>query len=392
MVEDFIELFELQHHVRDGLESLFPERVWVRAEISSLQARTNGHCYLELSQSGEDGLVAKAKAIIWRSAYPMLSAFFKEATGEALRAGITLLFRVQVNYSELYGLSLIVDDIDPQYTLGEAELSRRRTVGMLKREDLLDRQKEVPLSALPYRLAVISARDAAGYGDFCRHLAANEFGFVFGVDLFEAQMQGETAPSSIMNALSSVGNQYDAVLILRGGGSALDLACFDDFDLCRAIALFPLPVFTAIGHDRDVHVADIVAYQAVKTPTALADLFISAFAAEDERISAMESRLSLAFARAFSTAEGRLDTLGFRIDRAVLGMVAIEDIRINRIQERIAGADPRSVLSRGYSLVVGSDGRIVKKVSRLCVDDRIKLYFSDGEAEAVITEVKGNGR
>ena len=369
MDREYIDLLELQSQLREEIESSFPERVWLRAEIASLQAKTNGHCYLDLAQSEQGRIVAKAKAVIWRSRFAPLRAYFREATGGELAAGMEVLLRVQVSYSELYGLSLTVDEIEPRFTLGAAELQRRRTLEKLEADGLLDKQQELEPALLPYRLAVISARDAAGYGDFRRHLEENAYGFVFAPELFEATMQGEDAPASIVDALERVEcapEPFDAVLILRGGGSALDLACFDDYGLGFAIANCPIPVYTAIGHDRDVHVADRVAYDAVKTPTALADRFIDAFAAEDERISSYGNRLRMAFAAHLAAMEQRLSALG----------------------DRIRGADPRNVLSRGYTLVTDARGIVVKSARQLPAGTRFKLLFADGTVEAVVKEDK----
>ena len=373
MVEDFIDLYELQRQLRDGLEELFPGRVWVCAEIASVQVKANGHCHMDLSQSDARGTVkAKAKAVIWRSRYLPVAAYFHEATGNDLQAGMQVLLRVQVNYSEVYGLSLVVDEVEPTFTLGQAELERRRTIEKLTADGLMERQKELSLVPLPYRLAVISARDAAGYGDFKRHLTENEYGFVFQVDLFEATMQGKEAPASIVDALSRIetaDGAYDAVLILRGGGSALDLACFDDSGLGFAIANCPVPVFTAIGHDKDFHVADMVAYAFVKTPTALADEFIDCYAAEDERISAFGTRLRLAFSNKVAQMESRLDQLA----------------------SRIRGADPRAILSRGYSLATDAAGVVLKSARRLHPGDPLTVLFADGRVMAEVKEIQDNG-
>ena len=365
MERDFIDLVELQAQLREEIEFSFPERVWVRAEIASVQAKANGHCYLDLSQSEDGRIVAKAKAVVWRSRYTALRAYFREATGGDLAAGMEVLLRVQVSYSELYGLTLTVDEIEPRFTLGAAELQRRRTLEKLEADGLLDRQKELEPALLPYRLAVISARDAAGYGDFRCHLEENAYGFVFAVELFEATMQGEDAPASIVDALERVEcapEPFDAVLLMRGGGSALDLACFDDYGLCFAIANCPVPVYTAIGHDRDFHVADQVAHDFVKTPTALADRFIDAFAAEDERISAYGNRLRMAFAARIAAMEQRLVALG----------------------ERIRSADPRGVLARGYALVTDACGVVVKSAAALPSGTRFRVLFADGTVEAVV--------
>ena len=372
MEQDYIDLAGLQALLREEIENAFPERVWVRAEIASVQAKANGHCYLDLCQSRDGRLVAKAKAVIWRSRFVPLRAYFREATGGDLAPGMEVLLRVQVSYSELYGLSLTVDEIEPQFTLGAAELQRRRTLEKLAADGLLDRQQGLEPPLLPYRLAVISARDAAGFGDFRRHLEENAYGFVFRVDLFEATMQGQEAPASIVDALQAVecaAEPYDAVLQMRGGGSALDLACFDDYGLCFAIANCPVPVYTAIGHDRDVHVADQVAFDAVKTPTALADRFIDAFAAEDERISAFGTRLRMAFQARLAAMEQRIAALG----------------------ERIRGADPRSVLSRGYALVTDARGVVVKSAALLPAGSKFSVLFADGTIRAVAEGGAENG-
>lgn len=362
---EFVELLTLQNRIREGLTDCFPQSLWVKAEVAQIQQRSNGHCYLELSQSDESSIVAKVKAVIWRNRYSQIARAFHNVTGGSIQTGMTILALSQVNYSELYGLSLVIEDIEPQFTLGEAELEKRRTLEKLKADGLMDRQQELRASALPYNLAVISAEDAAGYGDFCRHLTENEYGFKFNVRLFPATMQGASAPQSMIDALELVqcdATPWDAVLIMRGGGSALDLACFDDYGLCMAIATCPIPVYTAIGHDRDTHIADMVAFRFVKTPTALADEFIDAFAAEDAAISEFATRLSLAFRDRLAQMETALSLL----------------------ESRIAAADPRRILERGYSMVADSEGRVVKSAAQLSAGQRIFVLFKDGKIEAEV--------
>jgi len=387
MEQDYIELLELQTLIREGVEDALPGTVRVRAEIASLQHRTNGHCYLELCESGPRGPVAKVRAIIWRSSWDAISRKFAKEAGDTLHDGISLVFEVRVTYSELYGLSLIIEDIDVGHTLGEAELARRRTIERLTQEGLMDLQKELVLPEVPYSLAVISAPDAAGYGDFRRHLLENEYGFAFDVTLFEATMQGETAPASIQDALSRVllaADSYDAVFILRGGGSSLDLACFDDYGLCAAIARFPVPVYTAIGHDRDVHVADMVACGSVKTPTALADLCIDAVAAEDERISGYVSRLRVAFGGKISNMEAECQKMLHRTALALSSKLSLAGARLSALQARISASDPRTILSRGYALVADSKGTVIKSASSVAVGDDIQVRYSDGTLKAKV--------
>ena len=364
---DCYDLLTLQREIREGLFELFPDRVWVKAEIASMQVRTNGHCYLELVQSERGVQLAKVKAMIWSSRFKFLSAFFEQASGTRLAAGQQIMARAQVNYSELYGLSLVIDDINAEFAVGDAELRKRQTIERLEKEGLMELQKELELPALPYSLAVVSAPDAAGYGDFCRHLEENGYGFVFKVTLFPATMQGAAAPQSVSEALSAIDpKQFDAVLIMRGGGSRLDLACFDDYDMAAAIARCPIPVYTAIGHDRDHSVADMVAHAFVKTPTALADEFIDLYAQEDERLTYLANRLKLAFANKISS---RLSTL-------------------DALERRIREADPRKVLQRGYSLIVDAGGHIVKSASDVSADDTLRILFSDGTVQVKVESIK----
>ena len=359
-----VDLSELLLQVKENLEEGFPEEVWVRAEVASIQVKGSlsrpGHCYMELCDPS-----SRVRAIAWQYNWIQISQRFREATGGDIEPGIKILANVRVNFSEMYGLSLIIEDIDPSYSLGDAEARRRETIARLVSEDLMDAQKELPLSLLPGNLAVISSATAAGYGDFCRHLEQNEYGFSFNVTLFEATMQGESAPASISDAVAGAGSGFDAVLILRGGGSVLDLSCFDDYDLCAAIARCGTPVFTAIGHDRDSHVADLVAWQSVKTPTALADLFISAFAEEDERICAFGTRLRQAFS-------SRINAL---------------EMTVERLEARIKAADPRSVLKRGFTLTTDSGGRVRKSASDFSDGDTINILFPDGTLNCTV-----NGR
>ena len=369
MEKNVIDLFTLQTEVRQSLESSFPARVWVRAEVSAVKVRGGGHCYLELSQSDESGLVAKASAIIWASRYRVLGPYFESVAGSPLQPGITVLLRVQVNYSQLYGLSLIVDDIDASCTLGEKEKERLATIERLKKEGLLDRQKSLEMTALPYRLAVVSAPDAAGYRDFERHLKGNAYGFVLETVLYEAVMQGASAPESISDALkaaASAEKPFDAVLVLRGGGSNLDLSCFDDYRLASAIATCPVPILTAVGHDQDFHICDMVAWRYVKTPTALADTFIEIYADEDQYISSFAGRLKTAF----------------------LNKISLMGSRVDVLESRIAGADPRRILSRGYALVVDDGGVVMKNAAGHSAGDNVKVMLADGTLDCRVTGIQ----
>lgn len=432
MARDYLELAELQARIKEGIEDAFPGKVWVKAEISSLSPRANGHCYLSLSQSRGGKVTAESRAMIWKWNFLQLKTFFEETTGQVLQAGITVLVRVQVSFSELYGISLFIDDIDPAFTLGEKALERKRAIERLTAGGYMDMQKELALPALPYRLAVVTSRTAAGYGDFRRHLMENPEGYVFRLDLYEALMQGEGAPSSIIAALAEASEgSYDAILLLRGGGSELDLACFDDYDLAVAIATCGIPVITAIGHDRDYHIADMVAHAFVKTPTALADLFLEAYEAEDAALDALQRRIAGGLMEKTASALRQTDAVRARIRMGWLRRLGMVENDLQRCSGRImkgllrkytdvarlseavgrrlqfaAGArysaevsrlalkealikasDPRNILGLGYVLVTGKDNKVLKTVDKVAVGDRIGVRFSDGSLLASVDEV-----
>ena len=389
MVKDYLELSELLARVKEGVEDAFPDRYWVKAEIGSWSPRANGHCYLNLTQSDKGKPIADIRAMIWKWQFPQLKVFFEQETGQQLQAGITVLVRVQVNFSEMFGISLFIDDIDPAFTVGEQALAKKKAIEKLTKGGYLEMQQELALPRLPYRLAVITSKTAAGYGDFRRHLLENEAGYAFQLDLYEALMQGEQAPASIISALLEAQEQpYDAILILRGGGSEMDLACFDDYDLAVAIAVCPVPVVTAIGHDRDFHIADLVANRYVKTPTALADLFLDAYAAEDALLDGFETRIRHAVSERLNGMVRKVDSLaqrlrfaaGARIDRALADLALKEAL--------IKASDPRKILSMGYALVTGRDGQVLKGVAPVAVGDRIGVRFADGTIRAAVEEVK----
>ncbi len=428
----YIDLLELQSRIKESIADAFPGRYWVKAEIASWSPRANGHCYLSLTQSRGGKSVAEARAVIWKWNYPTLKALFEEQTGQSLQAGITVLVRVQVNFSELYGISLYIDDIDTSFTLGQQALERKRNIERLQKDGYMDMQKELALPDLPYRLAVITSHTAAGYQDFRNHLLNNPEGYAFQLDLYEALMQGEQAPASIMAALEeAAGEGYDAILILRGGGSELDLACFDDYELAIAIATCPVPVITAIGHDKDVHIADMVAHNSVKTPTALADLFLEAYEAQDALIDRLGQRIATAAQRLVNRQELRLgnaeaaigraiqrrlgalelllqrsvariskgllhkyadvarlsDAAAHRIKFAAVAKVSAETSRVALKEALIGASDPRKILGLGYVLVTGKDNKVLKTVDRVAVGDRIGVRFSDGSLTAKVDEI-----
>lgn len=290
-------LTELQLLVKDALYMTFPDMYWVSAEIAELKVNYAGHCYLELVEKLSDGRnpKARARAIIWNNRWSFISSYFSNMTQQTLREGMKVMLKVKIEYHELYGLSLVVSDIDPAFTIGEMAVRRQMVIKKLEEEGIFDMNRELEFPLLPQRIAVISSRNAAGLSDFLNHLATNSYGYVFHTALFEASMQGTETENDVINALYKIGSaseMFDVVAIIRGGGSQSDLSWFDNYNIAFNVTQFPLPVLTGIGHEKDLSVTDMVAYKSLKTPTAVADFLIDAVAGTEELILTMSKDIA----------------------------------------------------------------------------------------------------
>ena len=277
---EHLQLSELTHVLEQGIKQTFPKEYWVVAEISECSINSKGHCYLELIEKPEqsDSIVAKIRATIWAYNYRLISAYFKSSTGIDIQGGLKILVKASVEFHAVFGLSLNITDIDPIYTLGEDEKQRRDIILRLQNEGIADMNKEVQLPLVPQRIAIISSAQAAGYQDFIQQLQKNQYTLKFHTTLFPAAMQGQEVEQSIIQAFDAIFEQeenFDIVVIIRGGGSKSDLRWFDNYTIAANIAQFPLPIITGIGHDKDESIADIVAHTALKTPTAVAEFLLS---------------------------------------------------------------------------------------------------------------------
>ena len=324
-----LSLYELNRLIRITLREGMPDTYWVQAELSEVRVAYNGHCYIELVQKAERGntLLAKARGTIWANIYKMLKPYFENETGQAFTAGIKVLLQVSVEFHEQYGMSLTGHDIDPTYTLGDMARRRREILMQLEDEGVLTLNKELPMPVLPQRVAVISAASAAGYGDFCDQLVGNPYGFVFYPKLFPAVMQGDMAARSVVQSLGAIAEQaeeWDVVVIIRGGGASTDLSCFDDYNLASHCAQFLLPIVAGIGHTRDVSVVDMVVHTSVKTPTAAAEWLIERVAVQVDRVGELVLRLQRAVRGAVNGEKNRLSYYQQRLSGAVCQAVAKE--------------------------------------------------------------------
>lgn len=285
-------LYDLNNRIKQVLKKGFVDSVWITAEITEIQLNNSGHCYLQLADKKEkDGsIVATARATVWAFTFRTLRPYFETMTGRSLAKGMKVMLNVEVVFHEVYGFSLNVRNIDPTYTVGDLERKKQEILAQLKEEGIIDMNRELEFPLLPKTIAVISSPTAAGLGDFMNQLEKNPYNYHFHIKLFPAVMQGEKTTESVIAALDRIYEYdflFDAVVIIRGGGSQTDLGCFDSYELAANIAQFPLPVIAGIGHERDETIVDRVAHLRVKTPTAAAAFLIETF---HEQESILEKR------------------------------------------------------------------------------------------------------
>ena len=413
-------LRQLNLMVREAIEDALPDEYWVEAELSECR-ENSGHCYMELIEKDEHSNtpVARASAKCWRQTWLMVKPYFERTTGQPLRTGMKVLLKVYAQFHEAYGFSWIVSDIDPTYTLGDMARRRQEIIRQLKEEGIFDMQRELRIPTFAKRIAVISAQNAAGYGDFCRQLEDNEYGFRFEVTLFPAIMQGEQVEQSVIAALNKIysvecrtesvefatASKFDCVVIIRGGGATADLSGFDTLALAENVAQFPLPIITGIGHDRDESILDMVANTKVKTPTAAAAFLIDNLLRVLERLDDASQRITYAVnhrinnqktriatlttliptlsLRIVSDSRHRIDLLGNRLPIALERRLTTQKHLLESLSLKLQGFDPQLLLSRGYSITL-KDGRAVRDPKQLKPGDEIETRVEKGTIRSVV--------
>ena len=406
-------LLELNRLVRATIEDTLCEQYWLEAEIGQI-GENNGHCYLEFIQKveGHNTPVARAKAKCWRNVWGSVRPYFEHTTGQTLTLGMKVLVLVHPDFHEAFGFSWIVDDIDPRFTLGDMARRRQEIIRQLKAEGVFDLNRELPLPLFTQRIAVISSSTAAGYGDFCRQLEENKRGFRFSVTLYESLMQGEGVERGIISALDKINahiDDYDCVVIIRGGGATSDMSGFDSLLLAENVANFPLPVITGIGHDRDECILDMVSHTRVKTPTAAAAFLsdrleqvarsiddaadrITSYVQhrmeiEKMRLSRNAERIPILFSLVKSKQENKLETLNQRITSAVQRLIDRRRHTLDILEQRTKSLDPTLLLQRGYSITL-VNGHALRSPSAVKPGDIIVTRLADGTVKSTVNETK----
>ncbi len=457
MSDQTVSLSELNDLIKNLLEGSFDFPLWVMAEIAEMNVAANGHCYLDLleksEKSGKDR--ARARATIWRNTFPLLKAYFEETTGQVLGNGLKVMLLVEIRFHSLYGYSLNVVDINPGFTLGEMALQREKILKELKEEGILELNQQLDFPILPQRIAVISSEGAAGYEDFLNELTNNPWHYHFQVKLFPASMQGDQTESSVVAALEQIFDtveNFDVVAIIRGGGAKLDLSAFDNKLIAEHVAQFPLPVLSGIGHTKDKTVLDIVSYQSLKTPTAVADFLIQRFQEQDEQLDGFREQLKSVVNDIVAEEKQNIQALyfsfrnnvGFRIQqekarlsqfqnnvrKQSLHLVEMEaqqldylpekvqllihtvfnqkgrllenyfdrlkrsarliteqqKRQLDNLSEKVKVLQPENLLKRGYHLITNDEGKAIKGIEQVTVDDVVKIHFTKGMVKSRIID------
>lgn len=422
---DRLTLYELNSLVKETIELTFTQQFWVEAELADATER-RGHLYLDLVQKDEHSAtpIARASARCWASVWASVRPRFERTTRQRLTAGMKVLLRVYPQFHQAYGFSWIVTDIDPTYTLGDMQRQRQEIIDRLKRDGVFDMQRELTLPMFCQRIAVISSATAAGFGDFCNHLQHNDYGFHFAVELFPAIMQGEQVEPTVISALDSINSRiddFDCVVIIRGGGATVDMSGFNTLLLAENVANFPLPIITGIGHDRDESIIDMISFMQVKTPTAAAAFLIERLLNVSERITAatssitrcvqekleyelirltaLSTRIPILFSLTKTRQLSIIDSLTQRMTAAVqqdirqrqhqLQIAAQrlapatqrtmqqEQHRLQMLTQRTAALDPAAILRRGFSMTL-CNGRFVTDASQMKNGDIMETRLANG--------------
>ncbi|HPG08039.1 MAG: exodeoxyribonuclease VII large subunit [Lewinellaceae bacterium] len=406
-------LFDLNEYIRRVIALNFTDAIWITAEINQVGS-SRGHYYLDLIQKDEksDQIIAQAQAAIWSSQYRFLVKKYPDILDNLLQDGTEVRLKIKVDFNERYGLKLIIEDLDAQYTYGQAALKRLRVIETLQREGLIGKNKQVSLPPVVQYIAMISSSTAAGFQDFLNHLGENPYGYRFHVTLFSAAMQGINTEREVSEALEQIAerrDEFDAVCIVRGGGSKLDLAAFDSEALGRKVAWFPLPVLIGIGHDIDQTILDLVGHSSLKTPTAVADLIIDHNARFEGLAEEMANRITLLIRQRLQLESRNLFAIRHDLHRVIkvpilraqhqlehyqeLRSTLMKsyfrefNLKLDRMEEQLNWKNPLFLMEKGYAWVF-TGGKPVHSVREVSPGDEITSYLKDGQVTSTVTDVK----
>ena len=406
-------LYDLNEYVRQVLALNFSDALWVRCELAQVKY-SRGHCYIDLVQKSEDGqdIVAQAQAALWALQLRSLRNKLGLELDTILQEGMEVLMLVKVEYHERFGLKLMVHDIDPAYTLGQLALKRRETILRLKKEGLLEKNKTLLLPPVIQRIAILSSENAAGLKDFLNELSGNEFGYAFRFHLFPVAMQGGKVAEEISASLKKINPaDFDALVIIRGGGSKLDLVAFDDYGLCRNLALVPLPLICGIGHEVDDTVLDQVAHTSLKTPTAVAGFIIHQnlrfeseivqFGNEVKNVTTRIIQQQSLVLQQMELYVGKTASTQLRQQKMMIGFIekelpivlrnnlAISTAKLELLEKSAYFLSPETALKRGFTITL-KNSKPVTDNGQLEEGDEIETVFYKNKTTSKV--IRGGGR
>jgi len=401
-------LYEVNQYIRRVIALNFEEPIWIECEINQV-SNSRGNLYIDLIEKDEesDKIIAKSQGTIWYRQYLFIKKKLDKLTDSILTAGIKVKLKVNIEFSERYGFSLNIIDIDPAFTFGQFELNRQKIIDQLRAKNLLDKNAAIELPLVIQKIAVISSETAAGYQDFMSHIQENAYGFDFEIYLYQAAMQGQNTEKEVTNAIAQAkkdGN--DVIAIIRGGGSKLDLASFDNYNIAFEVAASEIPVLTGIGHDIDQTVTDIVANKVLKTPTAVAEFIVEhnaefegeilyflelikreAQALLDERkenILSYQELIKLAPQNLIQLKHQMLNNFTYQLQMLSKNKIAQKNINLENYTSMLEVLDPKSILKRGFALVK-EDGKYSSRKSDLKTNSKkLEIEFYDGSVSVNI--------
>ena len=432
-----LSISELNERVKGCIGAAFPENIWVVGEVIDFDKSANrAHRFFQLAEKMPRAQRAKAVvqvAMFERTATRLLPALAQGDPPLTLRDGLEIRALVRADFYPASGrFQLIVNDIDPSFTLGKLALTKEQILRELTEKGLADRNRLLGVPVPAMRIGVLTSPDADGWTDFRRHLEESDCGFE--VTLFQTKVQGPDLKPTMLSGLrwfAERAEQFDVLCIVRGGGSRTDLAWFDDREVAIAVAQSPLKVLVGIGHQRDQSVLDVIA-QSEKTPTAVAEFLVRGVESAREHIQDHCARLAGMVTESLTDEHERLREFSRSIARAshervedaqrtlgaaAAGLRSRTALRISRERgelrhvatqlthvsqrrcERAATTlqqaetrrrllDPARVLQRGFTIVRDAAGKIAPSSSRISKDQRLQLQFRDGSAEVRVDRVE----
>ena len=387
---EHITLSQLQGRITIALADALPLPVWVCAEVADIKINASGHCYIELIEKNEKTGVteAQARATIWRSQVMSTVGRFEQESGQRLAKGMKILFKATVSHHAVYGMSLQIQQIDALHTIGDMERRKQLCIEQLQKEGVWDSNREQQMPLVVERVAVISSATAAGYQDFMNELARSAYRIK--TELFEATMQGESCDESIVAALYAIAEraeEFDAVAIIRGGGSTSDLECYNSYHLAFAVTQMPLPILTGIGHDKDTSVTDMVAHTMLKTPTAVAQWINQRAADFDGALEYCAITLRDICRQTTYAATLRLEQMAADVRHLAERTLQGEAQKLDGLKSLVENFAPERIFRLGYA-IARKEGQALASIEGVEVGDTIDISLADGDINAVIAQIK----